>query len=322
MLQELYPLTFAPIPEPSPWGGSGLLAEQYPEICGSDSFIGNCWEIVDSDERQSVVDDGPLAGATLRQLVDDDPGSLIGGRYDGSSPFPLQVKFVDTAQQMPVTVHPVSPAEAANMIMWYVVAARENADLCVGLQPRFAQQQFLGRVDAPNFHEIKQIFPAHPGDAFFVIPGRIHALGAGILTLAIQCNDAETLTIRKADGSPRDEPLDRQTLLSSIDFQNRTISRIRGESSDVVRNWKVPLITHCPAFAVDEVRLVEEMHDRADGTTFHLLTAIDNPIAISCANGSSCELAAGRTALIPAALGYYSIRPVTPPSRLLRTVAK
>ena len=326
MLQEIYPLTFVSLQEPQPWGGVGnsLLQEQYPHKNTNATNVGNYWHIVDDGTRQSVVDSGSLAGRTLRQLVEEDPVTLVGSRHQAHQPFPLQLRLAGTAQPLPLSVYPLKPPGVSdtgtNTQMWYILAAEADASVSVGIQQRYTQQQFLSRIDSSNLGELVQEFPAEPGDAYFVIPGRIHALGAGVLALIVQCNDTMPLTIREADGSLPDPPLDRQTILESIDFQNRTVSRIRGESSDITLNRKVPLITHCTEFIVDEIRLIEDMHDRADGTTFHLLTPLDQPVSISCANGAICDVEPGRTALIPAGLGYYSIRPSAPPARLLRTV--
>ena len=325
MLQEIYPLTFVSLQESHPWGGEdSLLQEQYPHKNITATNVGNCWHIVDDGTRQSVVDNGSLTGCTLRQLVEADPVTLVGSRHQAHQPFPLQLRFAGTAQPLPLSVYPLKPPgvsdTSTNTQMWYILAAEAGASVSVGIQQRYTQHQFLSRIDSSNLGELIQKFPAEPGDAYFVIPGRIHALDAGLLTLIVQCNGTMPLTIRKADGSLPDPPLDRQTILESIDFQNRSVSRIRGESSDIKLNRKVPLITHCTEFIVDEVRLIEEMHDRADGTTFHLLTPLDQAISISCANGATCEAEPGRTVLIPAGLGYYSIRPLAPPARLMRTV--
>lgn len=325
MLQEIYPLTFVSLQESHPWGGEdSLLQEQYPHKNINATNVGNCWHIVDDGTRQSVVENGSLTGCTLRQLVEADPVTLVGSRHQAHQPFPLQLRFAGTAQPLPLSVYPLKPPgvsdTSTNTQMWYILAAEADASVSVGIQQRYTQHQFLSRIDSSNLGELIQKFPAEPGDAYFVIPGRIHALGAGLLALIVQCNGTMPLTIRKADGSLPDPPLDRQTILESIDFQNRSVSRIRGESSDIKLNRKVPLITHCTEFIVDEVRLIEEMHDRADGTTFHLLTPLDQAISISCANGATCEAEPGRTVLIPAGLGYYSIRPPAPPARLMRTV--
>jgi mannose-6-phosphate isomerase len=315
MEKALYPLKFAPCYRPAATG-STLLAETLARGLPPDQVIGESYELIDRGETQSVVANGPLAGQTLAQLVATGPAALVGNRFHTVQPFPLLLRYVVSGRRLPVWIHPddlasgtVTPAPA-NAKMWYVVAARPGATISVGIKPKYTQQQFLGALATPELQEILQTFPAEPGDAYYISAGRVHSLSAGVLVLSVEQHPAEPLPVSHfgAPDAPAIPPAQLKEALDAIHFQDRTIARIRCESNPALRNRKLPLVSLCPHFAVDELRLIQAMHDRADGSTFHLLVALDGPVTLSW-TGAPVPLARGEACLVPAAMGYYSLAP-------------
>ena len=280
-------------------------------------------ELVDQGDAQSIVENGELSGKALRELVAAEPAAIVGHKHDGAHPFPLVLRHLNSNCLRPLRVHPDKRSCAALGLaepkaeMWYVLAAREGATITVGIKPSATRQQFVDRLNGGDLEALLHVFPAQPGDAYYISPGRVHAFGADSVVLAVEENSPTTLTF-----TDWQQPADAEELeqaIRCVDFQDRMISRVRSESSTVDRNRKVPLVTanKCPVFIVDEVRLVGEMHDRADGRTFHLLSAVDGAFEIRHDNGVF-RLEPGRTCLIPALMGYYVIVPESP-SKLLKT---
>ena len=90
----LYPLRFEPIYQYRLWGGrrlADLLAAPLP----GDGPIGEAWLLSDRDDHASRVANGPLQGATIRQLLQQSPEQMLGESGGRFQRFPLLLKFLD-----------------------------------------------------------------------------------------------------------------------------------------------------------------------------------------------------------------------------------
>ena len=325
-----YPILFTPIFKQHEWGGI-LLRDYYGHASSApDSSVGELYELVDHEEAQSVVENGEFQGKTINELLQWNPTEFIGSKSSHTQRFPLVFKFIDTGKRRPLQVHPDHIVaeqiqhSKPNSKMWYVIAAQPQAKILVGIKRNCTQQQFLGRVGKAEIDSVIQSFPSQTGDAYFVSAGRVHALDAGNLVFSIEQQSPSVYIIgdwgltQVKNEVPKHEI---ELALRCIHFQDRTLARIRGESSLVDRNRKIPIVTTCPFFAIDDIRLVYELHDHTDGTSFHVLTAIDGGVTIST-HKHSVEVARGRSCYIPAALGHYSIKPECASTRLLKTTLR
>src|SRR2546426_6363692 len=86
----LYPLTFHPILKERVWGGRNL-ERLYQRPLPADRPIGESWEITDRPEGVSVIAHGPLAGRTLRWLMEEHGRELLGPGFTSTRSFPLLV---------------------------------------------------------------------------------------------------------------------------------------------------------------------------------------------------------------------------------------
>ena len=73
----LYPLRFKPILRRLIWGGQRLGSVLHKPI-GIEADYAESWELADYHDQVSVVENGSLAGATLRDLVHTRPDELLG----------------------------------------------------------------------------------------------------------------------------------------------------------------------------------------------------------------------------------------------------
>jgi mannose-6-phosphate isomerase len=119
---DLYPLKFGPIYKQKVWGGRAMAKLERDLPGDEDTRIGESWELADLPHtspsggggaaERSLIINGPLAGATLNNLLHD-----YGTKFVGHLPlteegdFPLLVKFLDANENLSVQVHP-SPAYA------------------------------------------------------------------------------------------------------------------------------------------------------------------------------------------------------------------
>ena len=319
---ELYPLKFRPVYQPRVWGGEQLnevLRRDVPEA----SPIGESWEIADRDDVNSVVAEGPLAGAAVGELVKHYGVALLGSKGRGMTRFPLLVKLIDAGERLSLQVHPdagscarIGGGAEPKTEMWYIISAKRGAQIFAGLKPRATRlklTELLGSGDAEELESQLQVYESLPRDAYYIQAGTVHAIGAGNLLLEIQQNSDTTYRLSDwgrlgLDGKPRE--LHVAQGMASIDFTNRMSPRIAGSVNQTRHNRKFDVITLCPFFRVSDLRLTSSWRDcTLNDASFHLLTAIDAPVSILGRNGGEVKIEPGESALLPANFGDYALEP-------------
>ena len=323
---ELYPLKFAPVYQSRVWGGEQLrdvLRRDLPE--NAEGPIGESWELADRGEINSVVLEGALAGFTIGELVKQYGTSLLGRKCAGAQRFPLLVKLIDAGERLSLQVHPdagscarIGGGAEPKTEMWYIVSARQGAQIFAGLKPRATRLKLtecLASGDAETLESQLQVYESLPRDAYYIPAGTVHAIGAGNLLLEIQQNSDTTYRLSDwgrfgLDGKPRELHIEQG--MAAIDFTNRVSPRIAGSVNQTRHNRKFDVITVCPFFRVSDLRLTSPWCDCTfNDASFHLLTAIDAPVSISSARlGEAVGLDIGESVLIPANFGDYAIDPL------------
>lgn len=209
------------------WGGRKL-EELYHKPIPGGKKIGESWEVSDRPGAESKVAHGPLAGKSIRWLIENHTQDMLGSGYSGSERFPLLIKILDAQEKLSLQVHP--PQEIATSLggepkteMWYIADATPEASLFVGLKKGITPERFARDIEhsrvADCFHEIR----VKKGDSMFLPSGRVHALGAGNVIFEIQQNSDTTYRVydwdrRNPDGSTRELHVEKS--LKSIDFND------------------------------------------------------------------------------------------------------
>src|SRR3954464_1057307 len=106
----LYPLKFRPIFKERVWGGRNierLFGKKLPETL----TIGESWGITDRPEGVSEIENGPIAGKTLRWLMENQREALLGPSKAVTERFPLLIRILDARKKIPIRVNP--PAKVA-----------------------------------------------------------------------------------------------------------------------------------------------------------------------------------------------------------------
>ena len=144
-----HPLCFRPVRQAAPWGGP-LLAELRAADAGAPGGVS--WEILDAPGCSSVVTNGPHEGRTLAELTAEFKSDLVGRRWQSGKPFPLYIRLLDVGGPLPLQVHPdemharTDPGLGVNTKFWYCLAAREPAEIMVGIGARVTRQQLVQRL--------------------------------------------------------------------------------------------------------------------------------------------------------------------------------
>jgi len=318
---KLYPLVFQPIYLGKMWGGTQIKDFLKRDVPDLKEPVGESWELVDREDEQSIVANGPLKGATITQLVKHYGKALLGTKYTGGR-FPLLVKIIDASERLSLQVHPDEQACARlgggaepKTEMWYILNSKKGAKIMAGVNPRSTRQQLLSTMQTAEVEKHLQVFESEPSDAYFISSGTLHAIGEGNLLVEIQQNSDTTYRVSDwgrvdKDGNSRELHLEKA--LESINYMNRTSPRIPGVVGVVQHNRKFPVVNRCRFFTVDDLRLIGEWNDDTTVSgSFHLITCINKHIRIST-NDSNVDLNPGQTCLIPASLGAYRVLPMEP----------
>src|SRR3954471_288829 len=122
-----HPLRFVPFLRPMVWGGRRL-SDRLGKPLPAAGPYGESWDLSDHPLHRSVVASGPLAGRTLRELMERDAPGLVG--RDPGPGFPWLVKFLDAADWLSVQVHPderavktLLPGEGSKTEAWFILDA-------------------------------------------------------------------------------------------------------------------------------------------------------------------------------------------------------
>lgn len=126
---------------------------------------------------------------------------------------PLLTKYIFTSEKLSIQVHP-SEEEArlrglahGKSECWYILDCDPGATLGLGLKRSVAKDELRTAALDGSIEQLVNWRPVAPGEFYFVPPGTVHAIGAGISLLEFQQN--VDVTYRLYDyGRPRELHLD------------------------------------------------------------------------------------------------------------------
>jgi mannose-6-phosphate isomerase len=134
--------------------------------------------------------------------ANDAVGELWFERADKNASIPaLLLKLLFTSEPLSIQVHPDDTfARAMGMPngkseAWYIISAKPNAKIGIGLKHRTTPQQLRASIRDGSIVDLVQWRPVAKGDAIFIPAGTIHALGAGIVLAEIQQHSDATFRL-------------------------------------------------------------------------------------------------------------------------------
>lgn len=311
----LYPLLLRPVLKDYVWGGRNLarlLGRELPP-----SKIAESWEIAAHEDGDAIIDNGPLAGKTLREAHDQLGLDLIGRRNGWAQQrhkFPLLIKLLDAHDKLSVQVHPddaYAQAHEGNELgkteMWVILHADPGARLIVGLRAGTDRRAFRQALDEGTLLQRLHTIAVAAGDFICVPSGTVHAILGGVLIAEIQQNSNTTYRIYDWDRPANDQarPLHIEQALAVIDFDHTIEPALRPPAlisdQDGVKRWRLCRNRY---FTTERVEFAEgaTYSGSLDGDTLEIWGVIAGDIEV---NGVA--LAAVRFTLLPAALGPYRV---------------
>jgi mannose-6-phosphate isomerase len=323
MSAQLEPLVFEPGEKEAIWGGYALAA-RYGKPADPAAKTGESWECWD-DNR---IAGGPFAGKTLAQLRAEF-GRELTGSLDPAAIFPLLTKLIDARQSLSVQVHPgdayarrVEGQPNGKTECWYILEADEDAKIVLGWNRDTTRGEYLERVRDGSLGELLRHVPAHPGDAFYLPAGTLHAIGHGIVLFEVQ--QASDLTYRifdynrlGPDGKPRALHVDKAA--DVLDYRGSNAGALRPLAYELDGLRRETLVADA-RFAVERVALDEARHGcDLEGAPLVVL-ALDRPAELET-QGRAVRLEPYQTALVPASLEVVMLRALGPQPTALLTAA-
>lgn len=260
------------------WGGKRLAAE-YGKDCGV-SPLAETWECSTHPDGVSVVNSGDYKGLGLDELLEMHP-ELLGthpAKNCSTGQLPILIKFIDAAQSASVQVHPddafakiYENGQRGKAEMWYILDAEADSKLIYGFNHDMARETVESALKDGTIERYLNKVNARKDDVFYVEPGTVHAIGAGMVLVEIQQNS--NLTYRMYDYDRKDSNGNRRELHVDKALQ---VMKYKGDSEprQPMRVLKyqpgcaVELLCRCKYFQVE--RMLLNADEKSPQTIFRM----------------------------------------------------
>ena len=303
---EKAPLIFKPYLKKVIWGGTKICTMK--GIHQKEPNIGESWEVSAIPGHESVVAEGKYKDRTITDLIEEFGADLLGERvfqkYDGK--FPLLVKIIDANDKLSVQVHPddnlakkrhSSPGKTE---MWYIISTEPDAKVYAGFKIRTDPDDYIRRIANGTFIETLAEHDSHPGDIFYLPPGRVHTIGAGNLLAEIQ--ESSDITYRIYDYDRKDALGNKRELHTSeakdaIDYNLYDDYKY----PPVDDSQEIANLVNCEHFKTYRIKVTDKKDLSFNPDSFTVLMCLEGEMTLIHPVGST-SLKEGMTVLIPAAL--------------------
>lgn len=310
IMNHLYPLKVSYVTKSPLWGGTRLIDHWRIAAPSEHATVGEAWMLTVRDKEMSVIQNGDLAGMTMRHYIDTYGNGVVGSAFPGGD-FPLLIKLIDACDRLSVQVHPNDEYAArvehdrGKTEMWVIIEAAPDAEIIYGLKEGMTAEQFRQAVRDGHLSDTMHHCPVQAGDVFFIPAGMLHAIGKGILIAEIQQNCDLTYRVydydrRGADGSLRELHVDK-ALDVTVPFTEKEVDAIRYEAAT---EQDVDVLAHCRYFKAR--KLTAPKHLCVDSRSFvYLLCVQGNGNVI--AGDNVVPIQKGEGVYLPAGLGNVDL---------------
>lgn len=320
------PLKLSPIFKPKIWGVSDLTPLfEWPAVekiaddrgastqSGGKCLIGEVWT---TDESSGVLN-GAVAGLSLSEASAKYRTRLNGTNWKDRR-FPILSKYIYTSDWLSLQVHPddlyarkYDPGNLGKCEMWYIVHAEPEAEILLGMKPGANLEMLREACERGKSKDLLYRFHPKAGEAIFVPPGTVHALGPGIVLF--EAEEQSDMTYRLddfgrmgLDGKPRPLHLDKGFGVIRPEAPPlRNLPRLVAHEPFGSRRF----ILACPYFAVEELKLRKIGHFKSSAEHAETLSVVAGEGRIETRAGWM-GYRAGDTWLIPPESGRYRVAPV------------
>lgn len=307
---KLYPFKFHPQLLEKVWGGQQLASHFGKDAEGN---IGESWELSGVESYVSVVANGDLKGSLLTELINKFGVDLLGEKVVArfGMEFPLLFKFIDAKLDLSVQLHPNDEIAKrrhnsfGKTEMWYILKTAPKARLILGFKGEMKAETYQEHLDANTLISVLNEQQVQEGDAFFIAPGTVHAIGAGVLLAEIQ--QTSNITYRIYDWDRPDIEGKMRELHTDLALEVINFEATKPQLSyDKERNTP-NVVCESPYFHTNYL----ELDSKCDRSLSH----VDSFVVYMCVEGTAIikgaqiseAIKAGQTLLIPACMSNIEI---------------
>jgi len=232
---QVYPIRFCPILKQKIWGGDHL--NKLKNLTSPTHQLGESWEISAVKGNVSVIQNGDYRDLSLDDLIHQFPVQLLGKKViqQFGEQFPLLIKYINAAQNLSIQVHPDDTVAHCKhncfgkTEMWYIMDAEPDAQLILGFKDDCEDSAFAKAISQNTVMELLNSENVVAGDAFFIHPGLVHAIGAGVTLAEIQQSSDVTYRVydfdrKDAKGNSRELHID--DAIQVTDYKKSTDHKI------------------------------------------------------------------------------------------------
>ncbi len=327
MLKLETPLLLSPIFKPKIWGRKNLspLFGKVAARTKDPGTYGRVWtppaemERVGEawiTDRNSVFMNGPVAGLTLGQVSSEHPTLLHGSAWRNKS-FPILAKYIFTSDWLSVQVHPndaearrLDPGNLGKCEMWYIMQGGGRAEFLLGAKPGTTVEALRRTCERGMSRNLLNRFRPRAGEAVFVPPGTVHALGPDMALFEVEQNSDLTYRLddfgRKGqDGKLRPLHLEKGMEVARVESRpHRNLPRLSFREKF---GWKRYIVA-CPYFALEELTLSKTGSFESRRERVEILSVASGSGRVDTFKGWMGYFP-GDTWLIPPGAGPYRIVP-------------
>lgn len=284
------------------WGGVRLIMEFFKDH--GQTPLAETWELSCHRDGQSVIASGDYAGRPLADWLAEAGQVALGRNCADCGEFPILIKFIDAARDLSIQVHPDDEyarsheGQSGKTEAWYIVDCEKSGYIYLGFTRCLEKEEFCRRIADGTLADVMRKISVNKGDVFFVAPGTVHAIGAGLLVAEIQQSSNVTYRVYDhgrlaADGRARELHIEQACAVAQLapartdyDFEGHLVS--------------------CPYFTVDKLRITDRGVYFADADTFQSLLVLEGEGRIICGS-DVLSYRKGDSFFVAALTGEYTI---------------
>jgi len=301
--------------------------------------IGEAWYSFE----ENPVANGPFAGRTVGELVEHLGRRLMGSSYEPSGLrrraageigqdkkqppqfyFPVLSKLLFTSQNLSVQVHPDDAYALARedgpgkTEMWYIVDARPGAQLVLGLTRTMTPVELCRAAASGDIEKSLNWVPVKKGQTFFISPGTLHTIGAGIVICEIQQNSDLTYRFYDfgrlgSDGKPRQLHIEQAAAVTRQAPHPGAMEPFRFPGPAAAEEGvQRELLAACRYFATERLSWSGMFPYKPDPSRFHLLIFLEGSGALAGDSWDQAHYQPGDAYLIPAECAPLKLRAASP----------